>query len=200
MLLSLLFSLVFIGEPGAFSPDDHTALLMIDIQEFYFPGGALPLENPERASDKASELLKHFRAHGGVVIHVGHEAPRQVGFHADVAPRSGETVIMKSEVNAFKHTDLAERLRALEVKQLVICGMQTHMCVEAAVRAAADLGYPCLLIEDACTTRDLTYGDRLVKAADVHAATLATLKDTYARVMTIHEYLHPLSSDSSTRH
>jgi nicotinamidase-related amidase len=63
----------------------------------------------------------------------------------------------------------------------VIAGMQTHMCVEAAVRAAADLGYEVTVVADACATRDVQHGGRTVAAADVHAATLATLA-AYATV------------------
>ena len=61
--------------------------------------------------------------------------------------------------------------------------MQTHMCLEAATRSAHDLGFECVVIGDACATRDLKYGDRTVPAADVHASTLATLDGTYAKVV-----------------
>jgi nicotinamidase-related amidase len=63
------------------------------------------------------------------------------------------------------------------------------MCVEAAVRAAHDLGFECILVEDACATRDVTYGDRTVKAADVHDSTLATLNRTYANVVDTKTFL-----------
>jgi nicotinamidase-related amidase len=61
--------------------------------------------------------------------------------------------------------------------------MQTHMCVEGATRAAHDLGYDCIVVGDACATRDLEFGERMVPAADVHAATLATLDGIYAEVV-----------------
>jgi nicotinamidase-related amidase len=63
------------------------------------------------------------------------------------------------------------------------------MCVEAAVRAACDLGYKCILIHDACATKDLKFGDRIVKSEDVHYATLSTLK-SYAAVISTEEYLN----------
>lgn len=153
----------------------ETCLLIIDVQEFYFPGGAVPLVDPETASANCAKLLAKFRAESRPIVHVGHNASKGSAFHENVAPREGETVIMKDEVNAFAGTVLLDRLREMGVRRLVICGMQTHMCVEAAVRAAHDYGFECVVAGDACATRDLKYGDRIVSAADVHHSTLATL-------------------------
>jgi len=71
----------------------------------------------------------------------------------------------------------------------VLCGMQTHMCLEAATRAAADLGFECIVIGDACATKDLKFGDKVIKAEDVHYSTLATFRP-YAKVMDTAEYLN----------
>ncbi len=166
-----------------------TALLIIDIQDFYFPGGSVPLVNPEAASLNAAKLLERFRMEGRPVIHVGHNAKKGMGFRAAVAPREAEKVFFKDEVNAFNGTDLLPYLKELKVQRLVIAGMQTHMCVEAAVRAASDLGFECILVADACATRNLKYKDREVSAADVHAATLATLDRTYATVVDTETFL-----------
>jgi nicotinamidase-related amidase len=62
------------------------------------------------------------------------------------------------------------------------------MCVEAATRAAADLGYSCILVHDACATKDLKFGDKLIKASDVHFSTLSTLR-SYAKVVAVEEFL-----------
>lgn len=176
----------------AAAPAPLTALLIIDIQDFYFPGGALPLVAPEAASANAAKLLAQARAHGKAVIHVGHNAKAGRGFHADVAPREGELVVMKDEVNAFLKTDLQTVLHSAGFERLVVCGMQTHMCVEAATRAASDLGYEVLVAGDACATRDLKHGEATVPAAQVHAATLATLDRTYAKVVSMDEALAAL--------
>lgn len=158
-----------------------TALLMIDIQEFYFPGGKLPLENPEAASEKASEVLKLFRELKLPVIHVQHKGGSPI--HANVAPVQGEKVITKEEANAFDRTDLLEYLKSIHVKRLVLCGMQTHMCLEAATRAAYDYGFICIVVQDACATRSLSWGGRTIAAADVHASTLASLERFYGKVV-----------------
>lgn len=169
------------------APAPKTALLVIDIQDFYYPGGLLPLSGPEAASARAAELLAAARAHGTMVVHVGHNASAGRGFHADVAPLEGEAVVMKDEVNAFLGTDLQARLQAAGIKRLVVCGMQTHMCVEGAARAAADLGYEVVVVADACATRDLKWRDTVVPAAMVHAATLATIERNYGKVVDVAE-------------
>jgi nicotinamidase-related amidase len=58
------------------------------------------------------------------------------------------------------------------------------------VRAGYDLGFEIILIDDACATRDLTYGDATVKAADVHHSTLSSLDGTYAKVIDTESYLN----------
>ncbi len=159
-----------------------TALVVIDVQEFYFPGGALPLVQPEAAAANAGRLLERFRKDGNLVVHVGHEASAGRAFASAVTPRPDETVLYKREVNAFRDTPLLQTLRDRGIARVVLCGMQTHMCLEAAARAAADYGFAVVVVGDACATRDLTYGDTTVPAAEVHAATLATLDRVYGRV------------------
>ncbi len=165
--------------PGPDTPPP--TLLLIDIQEFYYPGGGWALADPEPAGRHAGRLLARFRERGWPVIHVRHDHEPGGAIHAHVAPRDGEPVLTKRRVNAFLDTDLQQRLEDLGTRRLVIAGMQTHMCVEAAVRAAADLGHEVTVAADACATRDVEHGGRTVAAADVHAATLATLA-AYATV------------------
>jgi nicotinamidase-related amidase len=102
-------------------------------------------------------------------------------------------VISKDQVNAFVETDLLSRLQADSVTQLVICGMQTHMCVEAAVRAAKDHGFSCLLVSDACATRALQYEEHIIPAKNVHYSTLQSLQGTYTKVYTTDALLKDFS-------
>lgn len=165
-----------------------TALIIIDVQEFYFPGGDLPLVNPEKAANNAALLLKKFRESKQLVVHVKHNYEPGGSIDSIVKPIKNEIIISKDHANAFIGTGLDSILRAHSIKNLVLCGMQTHMCLEAATRAAADMGYTCTVIEDACATRNLKYGDEVVKARDVHLVTLATLM-AYATISTTKEYL-----------
>jgi nicotinamidase-related amidase len=167
---------------------DSSALIIIDIQNFYFPGGAAELVEPEKAAEQAKILLSYFRENKGLVVHVKHDFSPGGEIHQLVKPLDNEKVFTKKEVNAFLYTGLNEYLKQNNIKYVTLCGMQTHMCLEAATRAAHDFGYECTVIEDACATRDLKYGEVTVTAKDVHYSTLATLK-SYGKVMNLKEFL-----------
>ena len=179
----LLFTIISVSaQPG------HKALLIIDIQDFYFPGGKSALAEPEKAAANAALLLKDFRSRNLLVIHIRHNAEPGGKINDIVKPLPAEKIISKDEVNCFLRTDLLDYLKANKIDTLVICGMQTHMCVEAATRAASDYGFKCVLVQDACATKDLKFGDKIIKAEDVHYSTLSTLKN-YATVESTKEYL-----------
>ena len=189
----MVFLLTVFLYPTPEKENNATALLLIDIQDFYFSGGRSPLENPEKASLNAKKLLEKFREKGMLVVHIRHNAKSGAEIHKHVMPIKKEKVISKDHVNGFKDTDLLKYLRTNKVKQLVICGMMTHMCVEAATRAAYDFGFDCILIGDACATRDLKYGDKIIKAVDAHLSTLSSLDGYYAKVMNTEDYLGSLA-------
>ena len=166
----------------------HKALLIIDIQDFYFPGGKSALVEPEKAAANAALLLQDFRKRNMPVIHVRHNAEPGGKINDIVKPLLSEKIVSKDAVNCFVGTDLLDYLKVNKIDSLVICGMQTHMCVEAATRAASDYGFKCILIHDACATKDLKFGDKIIKAEDVHYSTLSTLAN-YAKVISTKEYL-----------
>jgi nicotinamidase-related amidase len=184
-ILVLIFSTVYYSS----AQGKKTALLLIDIQNFYFPGGRSELVEPVKATENAAKLLAEFRKEGMLVIHVRHNSEPGGEINKLVEPVSGEKIVSKSAVNCFVGTDLLDFLRSEKIDTVVICGMQTHMCVEAATRAAADFGFKCILIGDACATKDVKYGDKLIKAEDVHYSTLSTLKN-YAKIETTDEFLN----------
>jgi nicotinamidase-related amidase len=182
---------------------DRPVLLVIDIQNFYFAGGRIPLVGSVEASLKAKSAIEAFRAKKLPVIHVQHMPPGierfepgvtdlQYAIHPNVAPIPGEAIVVKHFANSFRETGLAAILKELNIKTLVVAGMQTHMCVEAAVRAGADLGFDIVLVEDACATRDLKFHDATVLAASVQTAVLAALNGSYARVVTVADILAAL--------
>lgn len=191
-LLVLIFLMVQITYSKPEKKNKKTALLLIDIQNFYFPGGRLPLENPEKASLNSQKILESFRERGKLIVHIKHNAKSEAEIHKNVAPLKEEKIISKDYANSFKDTGLLEYLRSHKINHLVICGMMTHMCVEAATRAANDLDFDVILIGDACATRDLKYGDRVIKAMDVHCSTLSSLDGYYAKVLSTEEYLKSL--------
>lgn len=181
------------------------ALIIIDLQNDYFPGGRFALSQTEAAAAQARRLLDAARAAGVAVFHIQHiaedaEAPFFVrgtegaDIHPSVAPLASEPVIVKHKANSFLGTDLGARLDALGIREVVIAGAMSHMCVDAGTRAASDLGYAVTVAHDACATRDLEFGGRRVAAADVHAAFMAALAFGYARVASTDEVLATLSA------
>jgi nicotinamidase-related amidase len=175
-----------------------TALLLIDLQNDYFSGGRMELVGSEAASARAAQALKLFRERGLPVFHVRHEAVREgatfflpgtagAGIHASVQPVDGEPVVTKHHPNSFRETDLLDRLRAAGATRLAVAGMMTHMCLDAGVRAAVDLGFECAVLSDASAARDLSFDGRTIPAAQVHGAFLAALEAAYAPVLTVDE-------------
>jgi len=194
LFLALIFCLLL---PNYSLNGQKSALVLIDIQDFYFPGGDLPLENPENAAINAGLLLQAFRLKGDLVVHVRHDYQPGGNIHEFVAPLEGEKVITKQDVNAFLNTDLKDFLDSNGVTDLVVCGMQTHMCVEGAVRAAHDYGYKLTLVQDACATRALQYNDRIITAENVHLSTLKTLDKNYCAVVDTENFLKTYGSEAS---
>lgn len=183
-----------------------TALLVIDIQKDYFPGGKFPLVNPEAAAKKAYELLQCFREHNGQHVHIQHiSLEPDAGFfikgdsgsdiHDLVAHFEGEPIVYKHHPNSFRETNLLEMLKEWDVERVVVTGMMTHMCVEATARAAVDFGFDVIVAEDACATRDLEYGDTTIPSEQVHKAFLAALT-WYGRVMKSDEIIALLGAES----
>ncbi len=175
------------------------ALLLIDIQQDYFPGGEMELVGIEQASNQAAKLLAWFREQKLLVIHIQHifasaEAPffkpetAGIEIHSSVKPIASEMVITKQNVNSYQKTDLKLRLDALKIDELVICGAMSHMCVEGTTRAASDLNYKCKVIHDACATGDQKFQNHTIPAQDVHGTAMATLGFAYAEVLSLDDW------------
>jgi len=185
-----------------------TSLLVIDIQKDYFPGGKFPLVNPEKAAKKAYELLQCFREHNGKHVHIQHislepdatffiKGDNGSDIHDIVAHFEGEPITYKHEPNSFLNTDLLELLKSWEIERVIICGMMTHMCVDATARAASDLGFQVVVAEDACATRDLKYGDTVIPSEMVHKSFMAALK-SYGKVMKSEEIIAMIANEQET--
>ncbi|MGX7679895.1 cysteine hydrolase family protein [Jatrophihabitans sp. DSM 45814] len=177
-----------------------TALLLIDLQLDYFPAGASPLVEPEAAVEVAARVLERQRASALPIVHIQHiwDEPDAtfmrpgtpgVEIHSLVRPRAGEPLVTKTFPNAFRQTDLQMRLISLGVDSLVVVGMMSSMCVDATVRAAADLGYDVTVVHDGCAAPDLQFDGVAIPGAQVHAAFMAALADSYAKVVASDQFL-----------
>lgn len=177
-----------------------TGLLLIDLQNDYFPGGAMELVAAEAAVQNARRLLDLFREQQRPVIHVQHLSKRPgAGFflpgtpgaeiHPLAAPLAGEALVQKHFPNSFRDTNLLALLKEQGIERLLICGAMSHMCIDATTRAAFDLGFTCTLAQDACATRELEFDGTKIPAAQVHAAYMAALAAVYAQVLPTTEIL-----------
>lgn len=178
----------------------NTALVLIDIQNDYFEDGRWPVDKMQAVSANAARLLEHARNKGLWIVHVRHEIPSDEApffrpgtpgaeIHASVAPNEGEPVILKHRPNSFHDTSLRQDLEAKGITDVVICGAMSQMCIDATTRAAVDFGYAVTVIEDACGAKEQTFNDQEVPAPQVHAAFMAPLAMTYARVISLDAYL-----------
>ena len=115
---------------------------------------------------------------------------KEAEFLEEVAPVGDEIVINKTASGVFSSTNIHYVLGNMGIRSLYLCGVYTNECVETAARDACDLGYFVTIVEDACAT----VTERL------HEASLATLRDRYARISTVREVLRELDDfrDSST--
>ncbi len=68
----------------------------------------------------------------------------------ELKPAAGEPVVDKPGKGAFHATDLDAILKNRGIRQLIVCGVTTEVCVNTTVREANDRGYDCLVLED-CT-------------------------------------------------
>lgn len=179
------------------------ALLLIDIQNDYFTGGAMEVPGAEATAFTASSMLAFFRERSMPLIHIQHVAARRgatfflpgthgAEIHASVEPVPGEPVFQKHFPNAFHKTPLLDHLKGMDISRLVISGMMTQMCIDSTIRAAFDLGLRCSLASDACAARPMSFGGITVSADRVQAAFLSSLDGLFAKVATADDLIADL--------
>jgi nicotinamidase-related amidase len=191
------------------NPSSRTALIVIDVQRGFdqWEAAGKRRNNPE-ALARIVDLLTAFRAGKMPLFHIRHQGTHpNSSFLADgggypvkdeAREREGEPVLVKRVNSAFIGTDLEQRLRAADIRTLVICGATTNHCVETTTRMAGNLGFDAWLVRDATWTFDRVGPDGDEHSAeDIHAMTLANLNDEFARIVSAAEVIAALSLDSS---
>src|SRR3982075_4660872 len=164
-------------------------------------------QNNPQAVARIVDLLNAFRDHGAPILHIRHEGTRPnssflpggTGYPVKHEARemAEEPVIVKRVNSAFIGTDLEDRLRAADIKTLVICGATTNHCVETTTRMAGNLGFDACLVRDAIWTFDRVGPDGDKPAAeDIHAMTLANLNGEFARIVSAKEAVAALRDTS----
>lgn len=142
------------------------ALLVIDLQNDYFPGGAFPLWNTEATLANIESAIGRARAKGIPVIHIQHVANAAKGispfFNAgthgvEIHPRvlaaaPDAPVVVKEYADSFHGTTLEATLKGLGVRELLVCGMMTQNCVTHTAISRAAEHYAVKILPDCCTT------------------------------------------------
>lgn len=184
-----------------------TALLIIDVQNDYFPGGLLPLFRPVETAETIRSLLDYFRQTHQPVVHIQHisanpnapylrpETPG-IEIHNSVKPRDDEPVVTKHTPNSFHETNLLQILRDAEVANLVITGMMTQTCVDSTTRAAKDYGFNCIVPSDTTTTKDFDVEGEKISATTMRRAFLAGLQIHYAQIDTTANIMSKLKGEN----
>jgi nicotinamidase-related amidase len=182
---------VLTGLPSEPARLADSTLVMIDFQNTY-TNGPLELDGVVAALDEGARVLDRARSAGAPVIHIQHDAGEGTAYDVDaeigaiadaVAPRRGETVIVKNYPNSFVDTGLDERLQACGRGNLVLAGFMTHMCVSSTARGAFELGYVPTVVAAATATRPVRVMGDVVSAASLQAASLAAVADLFAVVV-----------------
>lgn len=183
----------------------NTALLLIDIQNDYFPKGKYDLVGMTSAAKNAAKISSLFRSKALPIYHVRHEIEEEnppffergtIGaqIHESVKPEGDEAVVLKHEANSFIGTHLHDLLKRDEIKHLVVCGAMSHMCIDSTVRGACDLGFECTVIHDACATHDMEFNSIELPAAQVHAVIMASLDQDFAEMVSTKEMAKKLAA------
>ncbi len=183
----------------------NDCLILVDLQNDYYPGGSMELVGILEATANAQILLNEFRKSKLTIIHIQHISARPgatfflpgtdgAKIRQTVAPQGDEIVVVKNFPNSFRGTALLEILKTEKPGNLVICGAMSHMCIDATTRAAFDLGFKCVVAEDACATRDLVFKNQTVRASDVHASFMAALSVPYATITSTKEIIETMVS------
>jgi len=178
----------------------NDCLILVDLQNDYFPGGKMELVAIIDAAANAQILLNKFRKTKSSVLHIQHISNRSgatfflpetdgANLNQMVTPQEDEIVAVKNFPNSFRGTSLLEILKKEKAENLFICGAMSHLCIDATTRAAFDFGFNCIVAEDACATKDLIFKSKTIKASDVHASFMAALSVPYAKVISTKEII-----------
>lgn len=185
-----LRDIVGLGHQPAHLSD--SALIMVDCQNTYRVG-VMQLTGVEKAIVEAKALLERARALNIPIIHIQHDGgvgspydlTTDIGqISNEVAPKEGEYVITKNFPNAFVQTELDERLKSLNIENIVLAGFMTHMCINSTAHGGFNLGYKPTVVASATATRPLqAAGGKVISAEQVQDGAIASTRDLYAAVV-----------------
>ena len=175
------------------------ALIVVDLQNDYFCGGSMELQEIDKALENTNKLVEFARKQNYKIYFIQHFStgndatffvPNTKGVELNKNLNiKDEMIIKKDYPNSFRETRLKNELEKEKIENLIICGAMTHMCIDATVRAGFDFGYKITLANDACATRDLQFNNEIIKATDVHNAFMSAMGSVFCEVRNTEEII-----------
>lgn len=166
------------------------ALLIIDVQNDYFPGGAFPLWNAEETLNNIEQTIRRAQSNGIPVIYIQHIANPKNGpapffnqetegvkIHRRMLEAAPEApVVVKQFADSFLATTLEETLKKLEITELLICGMMTQNCVTHTAISKSAEKYQVAILPDCCTTVDAMIHNIALNAVSTRVQLLQSIE------------------------
>ena len=169
------------------------ALLLIDLQNDYFPGGKFPLWNTDETLESALAAIGKAQARGDLIVHIQHIADPAMGIapffnqdtpgaeiHPDVLAAAPDAPqIVKQFADSFEQTGLETLLASHSINRLLVCGMMTQNCVTHTAISRTAENYDVTILADACTTIDEMIHNIALHAVSTRVK-LSTVDEEYA--------------------
>ncbi|MBI5091013.1 MAG: nicotinamidase [Candidatus Hydrogenedentes bacterium] len=177
--------------------EDSDALIVVDVQVDFCPGGALAVTGGNEIVPVINRLAPRFQCHvytrdwhpadhccfsetpqwvdGSWPRHCVRDTPG-AAFHPDLAVLPGALIVSKAEhrdrdaYSGFDGTELAATLREMNIRRAFVCGLATDYCVKATALDGVKHGFEAILIEDACRGVDLPAGSVARAVEEMRAA------------------------------
>ncbi|UYZ82762.1 isochorismatase family protein [Entomomonas sp. E2T0] len=142
----------------------NKALIIIDVQNDYFPGGVVPLWNANGALQSILKVVKKAKQTNIPIILVQHVSPDNSGadlfikgsygveIHPELLKAAPDaTIVTKTRADSFRATNLNEVVDKLGATELLFCGMQTFNCVGLSAISEFAKQYKVSILADCCT-------------------------------------------------
>ena len=172
--------------------NNNTALVIIDVQLGMFEESN-PVYEGRKLLNAIKALISQARESSILIIYIQHDGgsdnhplrPDKPGWsiHPEVYPAASDVIIRKRHPDSFQETSLQNELERLDIKHLVVAGIQTQYCVDTTCRRAYSLGYDVTLVQDAHSTWDTEQ----LKAAEIIAHHNEVLRGWFVTLKTATE-------------
>lgn len=176
-------------------------LLVIDTQQLLMNDS---LHNFIQFESNISKLINSANANNVEVIYIQHDdgldtnlTVGKSGFevYKKFSPRTNQKCFIKQFNSSFHKTGLNDYLQSIDARQLIVCGLQTDLCIDATIKSGFDLGYDMLVAGDANSTVDNQF---MLGADSVNYYNKLIWPDRYAKVHSTEELVNLMEANSNT--